>query len=386
MIKRKKESLDVENLNQVIDLGRKILKVLYVTIILASVLLAIVLITRLHIGKAIIGVLGVVAPLFIGFVIAWLLNPAVKYLTKKNVNRSLASVFVFAMFLVIVFLIIKFMIPMFYRQIYEFVEIVPSLFTHASNFAKDVFTKLSSTGFDFSDIETKVYEALQSFGKDLATSLPSTIIGGVSSFVSSVGTLLLSLIVGFYLLIDFDGMKKVFNLVPKKHSKDVAKLVADLDDTCKDFIQGTLLIALIVAIITSVLFAIAGLPSPMLLGLICGITNIIPYIGPWVGGAFAAIVGFTVSPLTGIFAIVIAFVSQQIDGMLLQPLIMGKTMKLHPVTIMIGLLVFGYFFGIVGMIIATPVIACIKVLIIFFNKKYKIKEKIVNADFSEENV
>lgn len=383
-MRRKKEELDIQKLNQVIDLGRKILRVLYITIILVSVLLAIVLLTRLHVGKIIFGVLGVVAPLFIGLIIAWLLDPLVTYLTKKNVNRSLASVFVFSMFLVIIFLVIKFMIPMLYRQINEFIEIIPALFLHVSDFAKDAFEKLSSTGFDFSTVEDKVYDSLQSFGTSLTTSLPTTIIGGVSSIVSSVGTLLLSLIVGFYLLIDFDGMKRIFDIVPKKHQNVVRKLAHDLDETCKDFVQGTLLIALIVAIITSILFAIAGLPSPMLFGLICGITNIIPYIGPWVGGAIAAIVGFTVSPLVGIFAIVIAFISQQIDGMLLQPLIMGRTMKLHPVTIMIGLLIFGYFFGVWGMILATPVIACTKILILFFNDRYKLKDKIVNAEITGE--
>ena len=383
MIKRKKE-VDVESLNHVIVLSKKILKVLYVTIILASILLLIVLLSRLHVGKIIFDVLGVVAPLFIGFIIAWLLNPIVTYLTKKNVKRSLASIFVFSMFLVLLFLVFKFMIPMLYRQINEFIDIIPVLFTHFTSFATDIFEKLSATGFDFSTVEDKVYDSLQTFGGNLTKSLPTTIIGGVSAIVSSVGTLLLSFIVGFYLLIDFDSMKKVFDIVPKTHKNTVRKLAHDLDGTCKDFVQGTLLIALIVAIITSVLFAIAGLPSPMLFGLICGITNIIPYIGPWVGGAIAAIVGFSVSPIVGIFAIVIAFVSQQIDGLLLQPLIMGKTMKLHPVTIMIGLLVFGYFFGVLGMIVATPVIACCKVIIIFFNDRYKLKEKIVNAELKGE--
>ena len=278
MIKRKKE-IDVENLNHVIVLSRKILKVLYVTIILASVLLVLVLLARLHIGKIILEVLGVVAPLFIGFVIAWLLDPIVAYLTKKNVNRSLASVFVFAMFLVIVFLVIKFMIPMLYKQINEFIDIVPVLFTHATSFVTDAFEKLSTTGFDFSTVEDRVYDSLQTFGTNLTKSLPTTIIGGVSKVVSSVGTLLLGLIVGFYLLIDFDGIKKVFDIVPKQHKNTVRKLAHDLDDTCKDFVQGTLLIALIIAVITSILFAFAGLPSPMLFGLICGLTNIIPYIG-----------------------------------------------------------------------------------------------------------
>ena len=383
MIKRKKD-IDVENLNHVIVLSKKILKLLYITIILASVLLVLVLLTKLKIGNFISGVLGVVAPLFIGFVIAWLLNPIVTYLTKKNVKRSLASVFVFSMFLVIMFLVFKFMVPMLYKQINEFIDIIPTLFSHVMSFATGIFDKLSATGFDFSTVEDKVYESLQTFGADLTKSLPSTIIGGVSTIVSSVGTLLLSLIVGFYLLIDFDSMKKIFGLVPLKHQETVGQLAHDLDDTCKDFVQGTLLIALIVALITSIGFAIAGLPSPMLFGLICGVTNIIPYIGPWIGGAIAAIVGFTVSPIVGVFAIVTAFVSQQIDGLLLQPLIMGKTMKLHPVTIMIGLLVFGHFFGILGMILATPVIACVKVLILFFNDRYKLKDKIINANAGEE--
>lgn len=383
MIKRKKE-IDVDSLNSVIVLSKRILKILFVTIILASVLLLIALFTRLHVGKVILGVLSVMSPLFVGFVVAWLLDPIVDLLRKKGVNRTLASIIVFVLFLLIIFLVIKFMIPMLYKQINEFIDIIPALFLEVNDFVHNSFTKLSSTGFDFSGVEKKMYDTIEAIGTDLTTELPTKVINGVSSFVSSVWSVLLGFIVGFYLLIDFDGMKKVFDIVPKKYRDTTRKLMHDLDDTCKDFVQGTLLIALIVAIITSTLFAIAGLPSPMLFGLICGLTNIIPYIGPWVGGAIAAIVGFTVSPIVGIFVIAIAFISQQIDGIILQPLIMGKTMKLHPVTIMIGLLVFGYFFGILGMILATPLIACIKVIVLYFNDRYKLKDKIANAEIKGE--
>ena len=107
--------------------------------------------------------------------------------------------------------------------------------------------------------------------------------------------------------------------------------------------------------------------------------NIIPYIGPWIGGAICVIVGLTVSPLTGILAGVVAFAIQQVDGMILQPLIMSKTMKLHPVTIMTGLLVFGYLFGILGMIFATPIMASVKIIASYYNEKYnligRLKEK-----------
>lgn len=384
MRKRKETEIDIENLNRVIVLSKKILKVLFVVVILACVLLSVVLFDKFNLGSIILNVLSVAAPLFIGFVVAWLLNPAVTFLNKKGAKRGLGSVFVFAMFLIVVFLIIKFMLPMLYKQINEFIEIIPSLFLQVTNFIHENFLKLNATGFDFTGVETKIYDALENFGADLTTKLPSLIIGGVSSVISSVWALLLGFIVGFYLLIDFDGMKKIFNIVPKKYKNTFRKLMYDLDSTCKDFVQGTLLISFVVFVITSILFAIIGLPSPMLFGLICGITNIIPYIGPWVGGAIAAIVGFTVSPLVGILTIVIAFVSQQIDGIILQPLIMGKTMKLHPVTIMIGLLVFGYFFGMLGMIIATPTIACMKIIIMYINDKYKLKDKIVNAEVKGE--
>lgn len=384
MKKRKETEIDIENLNRVIVLSKKILKVLFVVVILACALLAVILFDKFNLGSIILNILSVAAPLFIGFVLAWLLNPAVTFLNKKGVKRALGSVFVFVMFLIVVFLIIKFMLPMLYKQINEFIEIVPSLFLQVTNFIHENFLKLNATGFDFTGVESKIYDALENFGADLTTKLPSIIIGGVSSVVSSVWSLLLGFIVGFYLLIDFDGMKKIFNIVPKKHKNTVRKLMHELDETCKDFVQGTLLISFVIFVITSILFAIIGLPSPMLFGLICGITNIIPYIGPWVGGAIAAIVGFTVSPLVGILTIVIAFASQQIDGIILQPLIMGKTMKLHPVTIMIGLLVFGYFFGMLGMILATPTIACLKVILVYINNKYKLKDKIVNAEVKGE--
>lgn len=381
---RKKKELDIETLNELIFLGKKILKVLFIIMILAGVLIAVALFTKLRLGHLILNVLSVASPLFIGFVIAWLLNPAVTKLQKQNVKRGLGSVVVFVIFLLVVFVIIKVMIPMLYRQINEFVDIIPSLYLELNNFVHETFMKLNETGFDFTSIESKIYETIEAFGVSLTTKLPSLVIGGVSSVVSSIWSLLLGLVVGFYLLIDFDGMKKIFNIVPKKHKNNFRKLMHDLDATCKDFVMGTLLISLIITIITSIFFKIVGLPSPMLFGLICGITNIIPYIGPWIGGAIAAIVGFTVSPLVGILTIVIAFVSQQIDGMILQPLIMGKTMKLHPVTIMVGLLVFGYFFGMLGMILATPIMACSKVIFNYYDSKYKIKETIVNHSNEEK--
>ncbi len=382
MVKKKKE-VDYESLNDCLSLGKKILRVLFITMILSIILLCLYLCEQLKVFKILLNILKVMSPLFIGIVVAWLLNTPVKYLEKKGIKRTIGSIFVFFIFVVIVYLFFRILLPMLYNQINDFVSLLPSLFVEISDFIHNTFDKFSSSGIDFTTVEKNVYTAIENISLNLTTNLPTSVINFISGLVSSIGTFLLGLIVGFYLLIDFGGVKHVLDFVPKKYHNSIYELTTKLDATFKDFIGGTLSISLIIFIISSVAFKIVGLPSPMLFGLVCGITNIIPYIGPWLGGGICAIIGFTVSPFVGIITAVICFVVQQLDSIVFQPLIMGKTMKLHPVTIMIGLLVFGYFFGIVGMILATPIISGIKVIINYFDKKYDLIVKLKNKEVEE---
>lgn len=380
MNNNKKEELNYHNLNEVIGLSKKMLKILYTCVILAIIVFVIILFKNLEIFKVLGSILGVISPFFIGLVIAWLLDPAVTYLQKKNVKRSIGTIVVFFVFILILYLLFRIMLPLLYTQLNEFItNSLPTLIKSTGTFIENLFTKLEATGFDFTSVETSVYKALENIGVDLTTGLPKAALNVVSTLVSSIGTFGLGLIVGFYLLIDFEGVKKIFNYIPIKNKEGFNYIIGKLNIAFRSFVQGTLFISLIIMILSSIFYGIIGLPSALLFGLICGITNIIPYIGPWIGGAICVIVGLTVSPLTGILAGVVAFAIQQVDGMILQPLIMSKTMKLHPVTIMIGLLVFGYLFDILGMIFATPIMASIKIIASYYNEKYnligKLKEK-----------
>ncbi len=380
MNNNKKEELNYHNLNEVIGLSKKMLKILYTCVILAIIVFVIILFKNLEIFKVLGSILGVISPFFIGLVIAWLLDPAVTYLQKKNVKRSIGTIVVFFVFILILYLLFRIMLPLLYTQLNEFItNSLPTLIKSTGTFIENLFTKLEATGFDFTSVETSVYKALENIGVDLTTGLPKAALNVVSTLVSSIGTFGLGLIVGFYLLIDFEGVKKIFNYIPIKNKEGFNYIIGKLNIAFRSFVQGTLFISLIIMILSSIFYGIIGLPSALLFGLICGITNIIPYIGPWIGGAICVIVGLTVSPVTGILAGVVAFAIQQVDGMILQPLIMSKTMKLHPVTIMIGLLVFGYLFGILGMIFATPIMASIKIIASYYNEKYnligKLKEK-----------
>ena len=129
--------------------------------------------------------------------------------------------------------------------------------------------------------------------------------------------------------------------------------------------------AFMVFVCDTIGFAIVGLNAAVLFGLFCGITDLIPYIGPYIGGAAAVIVGFTQSPIIGFATLVVAIIVQLVESYVLQPVVMSKAMQLSPITIIVGLLLFGYFFGIVGMIIATPCMSIIKEIIIFISRKRK---------------
>ena len=127
-------------------------------------------------------------------------------------------------------------------------------------------------------------------------------------------------------------------------------------------------------------FSIIGLKSALLFGLFCGITDLIPYIGPYLGTVVATVVGLTQSPLIGLGVFIIACVVQLIESYVLQPIVMSKATNLHPVVIICGLLIFGHFFGIVGMILASPIMSVIKVIFEFIIEKFELFQRNSNEE------
>ena len=160
--------------------------------------------------------------------------------------------------------------------------------------------------------------------------------------------------------------------MPNRVKTGANALFKKIDYTMRSFTQGIIITSTIIFVVCSIGFAISGLKAPLFFGLFCAITNIIPYIGPYIGAFPAILVGFVQGPVTGITVACIILIIQTIEGNFIQPLVMSKMMKLHPVTIIVGLLIFGYFFGIWGMIMATPIISITKIICVTINDKYKL--------------
>lgn len=373
--KNKDTNVDYTKLNEGIRIGVDILKIFLILIIISSVFIASKLIVDWKILPFLRTILKVLSPLFIGIVLAWLFDPLVTKLQKKGVNRVLGTLLVYAILILFIYLLCRLMIPSIANQLEDLGKSVPSFISYLQEQIDNFFDNFE--GIDLSNIKSGLYDGINDLSNSLTVDLPSKIVSIGSVILSGGINLLIGLLVGLYMLFDFDSVKKHINsLVPKKYSKDTFKLFGQLNKNLKSYVQGTLLIMGILFVIQSISFAIAGLKAPMVFGLFCALTDIIPYIGPYIGGIPAVIVGLSMSPTTGIFTLIAVLICQSIENYFLQPVVMGKTMRLHPVTIMIGLLVFNHFFGILGMVLATPTIAILKTIFNFFNDKYKFMDRI----------
>ena len=371
----KKELKEINNkeVNEVVSLTKKILKLLYIVMIVVIIFFGTIILDKLNIWHLFFTFLKVLSPLFIGFVIAWLFNPLVNKMSKKGIPRIIGSLIIYALFLIFIYIFLRLFIPTIYKQINDLIATLPSIVDHFKNFADNFINQVSISGIDLTTFKDNLFNGISTYLIDLTKSLPNSIISTLGSLFSGLGTILISLEVGLYMLFDFNAISKHFlKLVPNKNKFEIEVLLTDIGKEVRKTISGTLLVALMVFVCDSLGFALVGLNAPLLFGMFCGLTDLIPYIGPYIGGAAAVIVGFSQGTITGVAVLIICVIVQLAENYVLQPIIMSKTTKLHPVTIMIGLLVFGHYFGILGMIIATPCIALLKVIFRFIVKKYNL--------------
>lgn len=349
----KNVNIDNKRLNQLIKVSNKVFKNLHILVLVLTVYVSIKILNNLNIIHFFITLLKVLSPLFIGILIAWLLRPIVNYLENHNMNRLFALIIVYLLILFIFYISLITFIPRFIKELGEFIKVFPNILDSFFNNFKFI---------NFSIYEPKISSMLNDFITSTSKSLPMTFmnfIGGISSFI-------VGFIIGFYLLISNTWVTINANI-----KKDTYELVMNINNILRNYVKGTLLSSFIVFILSTIIFYIIGLDSALLFGFICGVTNIIPFIGPYIGASIPVLVAFTKNTTFGIIVTIMIFAVQTIEGNIIQPIIMSKSVKIHPVTSIISLLIFGYFFGILGMVFAVPLIASLKEIYYYLLKKYK---------------
>ncbi len=367
-----KSKINYRKINEILKLSHRVLEVFYVLLLILGVYIVIKVCQELNIWPIVLDILKILAPLFIGIVIAWLFNPIVSFLEKKKIKRVFGVIIVYVVLLGVIVLLVGSIMPILYEQIVSFAESIPNLLDSVENFMENILNRFSNIdGLNIEVVKAKVVMQLENFGEGISDTLPNQAISLAKGLISGISTIVVGLIIGFFLLISSGTVGETFtSFMPKKWRKDTAALMKTVDSSLRNYVVGVIIDAIVIFVICSIVFSLIGLRAPLLFAIFCAITNVIPYVGPYIGAVPAVIIGFSISPTVGILTVIAIAVIQFFEGNFLQEYIMSKTTKLHPVTIISGLLLFSHFWGIFGMIISTPLIAIFKQLWVFFDNKY----------------
>lgn len=302
---------------------------------------------------------AVLAPFLIAMIISYVLNPIVTMLHERKVPRTIAVLLIYAVFCAAITVILINLIPMFINQVQELNQHVPELSIRAQNLVTDI----NNTSFLPDSIRSGMNKALVSMEKKMSETL--------FNFLNNIGSMLNAVFIGFiipflafYILKDFDVFERtVITYVPKSHRKNTVRLLKDIDSALGSYIRGQFLVCVIVGILAYTGYLLIGMPYALLLASIVAITNVIPYLGPFFGAAPALLMASTVSIKMVLFVAIVNTACQILEGNVISPQVVGRTLHMHPLSIIFALLVGGQIAGIVGMILAVPIFAVCKVIV-----------------------
>ncbi|HHX18641.1 MAG TPA: AI-2E family transporter [Clostridium sp.] len=326
--------------------------------------------------------MSVVRPFIYALVLAYILNPIVSFIEKRKIKRVFSILIVFLSISILLISVFAIIIPRFAKDISIFVsEEIPKILSFANKIIDDFRTGdlhiLPKVVRDYINIDSEL--------KKIAGIISSSFSELSNLIVEGTGTLLdivLTPIIAFYYLKDKDIIINSFMKLINDRRRESLKVVAgEIDVVLGGFIRGQLVIAVFVGILTGVGCRIIGVPHSLTVGLVAGITNIIPYFGPWIGGVLPVVLAIMDNPIRALWVAIMIVIVQQLEAIFISPQVMSRSVGLHPLVVMFSVLLFGKAFGIIGMIIGVPLTATGIVIVKHILKLRKsFKEKVQRAN------
>ncbi|WP_404403296.1 AI-2E family transporter [Jeotgalibacillus malaysiensis] len=306
------------------------------------------------------------APIAIAGVLYYLLRPIVNF-AAKYLPRGISILLIYLAGIGLIVGLFFLIGPPLSRQFNSLVDNIPSIFNELSAMTmnlvqSDWFKNLQEQqDFSIQDITDRVASTLQGSLDSIGSNLMS-IIGVITNIAIVLVTIPFVL---FYMLKDGQKLPERFlRFTPEEFRPEGRKVLQDMDIALSSYIQGQLIVSFCVGVLLYIGYLIIGLEYTIVLALVAMFTNVIPFVGPFIGTIPAVIVGFIDSPLTALLVIVVVIAAQQIESNLISPQVMGKKLQVHPLTIIFLLLVAGSFGGLLGLIMAVPTYAVGKAIVV----------------------
>lgn len=333
--------------------------------------------------------MSVSIPIFAAIFIAIILNPLLKFVEKFIKKRILSIIVVYTFFIGIIGLAITVIAPQIVHSINDFIKDLPNMISSLNNLLTnppEILDFLSDKD-TFKFFEENIY-SLTEKATQIVTSLLNTAIASVISATSKIITFVLGVLISIYILYDKEYFKNLFykiiySIFDNKNAKDFVGFGYELNNNVTKFIIGKVFDSLIIGLIAYIGSKyIIKAPYPLIIALTIGITNMIPYFGPFIGGIPAVIITVLFDPMKGFWMMIFVLILQQFDGWILGPKILGIQLALKPVWIITAIIIGGGLFGPIGMFLATPVAALFKTIIKGY-VELRLKNKHVKLPYNE---
>ncbi|WP_265447036.1 AI-2E family transporter [Acetivibrio straminisolvens] len=311
-------------------------------------------------------ILKIIFPVLMGAVIAYILRPIVLKLESKNISRTKSIILIYLAFGIVLTTAVVFIVPIFVDNTREFINTIPEITMEYGEFFNDILKTIDSSDWS-AEVKNAIYNEINN-GVNIAENmlvdtLRKTLVGFFKS-VTGISNIILAMIIAYYIMKDAEFFKKgALSLVPRKWRNEIIGACREINDILSCFIQGQLLTALIIGVMETTALVIIGVKYSPILGFIGGLSNIIPYFGPFIGAIPSVAVALIDSPVKALWTVFAFLVIQQIDNAFISPKIIEGRLGLHPVTTILAVLAGGEFFGIIGMLVAVPVTAILKVIL-----------------------
>ncbi len=307
-------------------------------------------------------ILTILFPFAASFIIAYLLNPLLEFICRRKINRSMGILIIYTAFIFSLFLLSINLIPSLISEMQKLLVKVPWYTLQIQLF----FERMQQDYYRFNIPESirKVIDSnIQEF-QDMIITLLETVTDTIINMFSHIFLLLLIPLLVFYILKDLENIKRsLYKMIPHKYRGRVRAAVEDIDKTLGAYVRGQLFISVFVASMVYVGLVLLGVEFAILLAIINGVTNVIPYFGPIIGAVPAFFIALLESPLLALKVTIMIFIVQQIESHIVAPTVFGRNLGIHPVIVILSLLVGGSLFGFMGLIFAVPVLAVTKVLV-----------------------
>ncbi|WP_083479189.1 AI-2E family transporter [Lacticaseibacillus brantae] len=309
----------------------------------------------------------------------YLLNPLVKLLGKLHISRGFAILIIFAVFIAAIALIIAAVIPNLINQVSQLVTSLPDAYrqlrTFVSQASKYSWYQQLNVGKYINSINIQPAKILSQVLGSFSEGLPG-VIGSVAG--AMIGAITIPVLL-FYMLKDGEKLvPSIQRIVPDKYREEIATIFDRMNDTLSHYIAGQAIECLFVGTFTFIGYLIIGMPYAFLLGFIAGVFTIIPYLGPYLGIIPALGVALTQGWTKVALVIVVVIIVQMTDGNLIYPNVIGRSLDIHPLTIIILLLVAGNLYGLLGTILAVPVYAIVKTIVSYLYELYRFHQQTKN--------